>query len=246
MFVKWAETSSEIYIISIAVVIATTLKVVNIIPIQAINETEIILSLKLFVGIFSTAILLNILLLLIAFLFNFEIIQSIKLSFSVACQTWLKAILGIYIVSALVLSTLGSILPNGLIGNFMRTTYSSWILPIDKIAANWYLENKTALAFDINEQKPIFFLGVKDGVYYYDDEFDNCALKQKIIDSNLTDQQKQQTLIHKSLLRIDTNASESYRNYHWKVSSVRDMRFDYNTTLINNSFLKCDDINLTK
>lgn len=229
--------------ISIAVVIATTLKVVNIIPIQAINETEIILSLKLFVGIFSTATLLNILLLLIAFLFNFEIIQSIKLSFSVACQTWLKAILGIYIVSALVLSTLGSILPNGLIGNFMRTTYSSWILPIDKIAANWYLENKTTLAFDMNERKPIFFLGVKDGVYYYDDEFDNCALKQKIIDSNLTDQQKQQTLIHRSLLRIDTNSSESYRNYHWKVASVRDMRFDYNSTLINESILKCVDSN---
>ncbi len=232
--------------ISIAVVIATTIKIVNIIPIQAINETEIILSLKLFVGIFSTIILFNILLLLIAFLFNFEIIQSIKLSFSVACQTWLKAILGIYVISALVLSTLSSIFPNGLIGNFMGKTYSSWILPIDKIAANWYLENKTTLAFDMNERKPIFFLGAKDGVYYYDDEFNNCALKQKIINSNLTDQQKQQTLIHRSLLRIDTNSSESYRNYHWKVASVKDMRFDYNSTLINKTILKCDDGNMTK
>lgn len=232
--------------ISMAIAIATTIKVVNIIPIQAINETEIILSLKLFVGVFSTAILLNVLLLLIAFLFNFEIIQSLKLFFSILFHKWLKPIFGIYIISALVLSTLGSISPNGFIGDFMRGSYSSWIWQLDKSAANWYLDNKTTLAFDMNEQKPIFFLGVKDGVYYYDDEFDNCALKQKIIDSNLTDQQKQQTLIHRSLLRIDTNSSESYRNYHWKVASVRDMRFDYNSTLINKTILKCDDGNMTK
>lgn len=236
-------------VLSVAIIISTTLKVVNIMPIQIVNETEIILALKMIVAVFSPLIFFYFILitaLMIPYLADFKHMKFFLLS--VIYKPFKKVfVFGVLVITSL--NILGDIYPNTNISKITDTI----TLPFSKRTANWYLRNKVSLVYDKNIQKPILLLGVKDGLYYYDDEFANCKLQQKIKDLNLTIdskskelEEKKRSTIKNLLLHIDTNSSEIYREYNWKVASVRDMRFDYNTTLINESILKCDDTNLTK
>lgn len=230
-------------ILSMAIVVGTTLRVINIVPIQAVNETEILLSLKVFASLFILLILFYALIIYSSVrMAASSSFNNLKFYLSIMMHTWLKEVLIGYIVLAITFGILGNVFPH--MGDLVKK-YPILSLQVDRIAAEWYLENKTALIFDPELKKPILLLGIKDGVYYYDDEFNNCKLQQKFKDSNLTDSKKE-GIIHKSLLNIDTNTSEVYRKYNWKVGSLKDMKFDYNATLINESILKCNETNLSK
>lgn len=236
-------------VLSVAIIITTTLKVVNIMPIQVVNEAEIILALKMIVAVFSPFICLYFILIALMMIPYFADFKHMKFFLlSVIYKPFKKIfVFGVLVITSL--NILGDIYPNKKIKNLTDTI----TLPFSTRTANWYLKNKVSLVYDKNIQKPILLLGVKDGLYYYDDEFANCKLQQKIKDLNLTKnlsskeiEEKTRSTIKNLLLHIDTNSSETYREYNWKVASIKDMQFDYNITLINESILQCNDENKTK
>lgn len=223
--------------IYLALIFLVLYRIVSVIPLNVINESEIFLAVKLIlIAFFPMVALLALIsiptIALYGMIFremNYEVYKGIV----VICKI---LFFGYFIISAS-LSVLQLYYINT---KKILMNYSFWSYPFHEHIANWYLDNKVSLVFDKTINKPILLFGIKDGVYYFDDIFDNCKLKIALEDSNLTVVKKTEKL-KKLLLNIDNNSSTVYRNYNWKIKNIKELNFDYNNTLISQTILQCDN-----
>lgn len=99
---------------------------------------------------------------------------------------------------------------------------------IQNMVADFYINNKTSLVYDKYLQKPIIFLGIKDGVYYYYDTFKTNALK----DLNITNGWEKNKKIKSLILNINEENTAKLFQDPWKIENIKNINLDYNNTLI--------------
>lgn len=229
-------------ILSIAVIMFITLKIVNIIPLEVINENEVLLSIKMIITVLAPLILIYVFLLFILFIAYYFDFKQHKFFILTKVLSSTKIVVFFYFLVIINFNILGSIFP--LTAGKLIKEHQILALPFSETIVNLYISNKVSLVFDKTLSKPILYFGVKDGVYYYDDFFNRCNLQVAIKDSKIISISEQNKKIMTLLLDIDkdTNATK-YRNYSWKIANVKNLSFDYNDTLINQSILQCDDNN---
>ncbi len=212
-----------------SILVASIIKILNVYPYGLINDSEIFLAIKLFLAIFLAIFSIFILLGLLAIAVDYKFMiryQKINALFS------LKFILLSYLVFFSITTVLASLNINQ-----GEKRLQHFIPPMYAFVSDFYIDSKSLIVFDKNLSKPIIFLGVKDGLYYYYDEFNKDKLKENLKGLKFNNEIVKTKKIKKILLGIDVNSS-SLINGEYKVRSIKDLVFDYNNTLVNNLLTK--------
>lgn len=230
------KTFQFLSVIYIALALSVYYKVLYILPFNLIVESEIILVLKLTLGILISLFLIAAFMYgIIFFLALYPDLKIMKFRIKYIILPIVKFFFFVYLGLTAFINIWASIN----IFHNERNLLSSfnWIFPLYKVTALDYLRDKTRLVYDNGQSQPILYLGIKDNVYYYYDTFDACRLRNKVKDKNST--QDQFNEIKNLLLNSDQDSDKDYKLNGWKVKRSLDMSFDYNNTLIVQSILKC-------
>lgn len=217
-----------------ALTLGIIFEILNIIPYSLLDEHDIFLAIKLYIAV------------VIVFLFLSTIIYIVTLPFYIYDIVKLKYTIKYKTIPLLKKGALFYVLLTGVV-NFLAANNIIWseqtwikttqvIMPICRDITKYYLNQKTLLVYDRNLKKTILYVGTKDGIYYYYDQFKVKDLNaSKYCDNNSSSQLKQ------TLLGFDTNVKENYLESHWKINNIKDSSFDYNDTLVIQSILKCNN-----
>ncbi|MDD2828900.1 MAG: hypothetical protein PHW18_04930 [Sulfuricurvum sp.] len=204
-----------------SILVASILLILHTIPYSLINDSEILLSIKIFIAIFLSIFSIFA---VITFLMIYADSKS-KNSYS---KHNLLSVLKKTAVLLLIIYATSSIIAGA------NNNKNRKIFPIQNMVADFYIDNKTSLVYDKYLQKPIIFLGIKDGVYYYYDIFQTNSLK----DLNVTDEAEKSRQIKLLILNIyEENTTKLFQDT-WKIEKLTNINFDYNNTLIIQKMLQ--------
>lgn len=204
------------FVAYLSLVVGTVIRVLDLFPFNIISLNDVILAVKILLSVFlSTG---SLLLLFTAMIFYFgyrfpAFYSKYNIFFygSKVAKTYLIA----FSLFTLFSSFHYNVQPK--VENFFLANMYKW-------AANFYINSKTLIVYDYDFNKTIIFLDTKDRMYYYYDSFDINMTK---IDTNETEKIKEIILgTH------ETNNAKNLLHGHWKMNYIKELKFDYNDTLI--------------
>ncbi|MFA6630204.1 MAG: hypothetical protein WCS55_10640 [Sulfuricurvum sp.] len=204
------------FVAYLSLIVGTVIRVLDIFPLNIISLNDVILAVKILLSVFlSTG---SILLLLTAIIFYFgyrfpDFYSKYNIFF------YGPKIVKTYLIGFSLLT---------LFSSFHYNVYPKleniFLAHIYKWSANFYINSKTLMVYDYDFNKTIIYLDTKDRMYYYYDSFDINMTK---IDTNETEKIKEIILgTH------ETNNTKNLLHGHWKMNYIKELKFDYNDTLI--------------
>lgn len=208
----------------LSILIATVIKITAVIPLSLINDNEVLLTIKLVIGILLAIFSIFIVFVIIVIIIDAK--SGLYTKYNLLFSSKMLVISSLLIYS--VISILTSIYRNNTTQYFL----------IHNFAYNIYVDSKTSLVYDTYLHKPIIYLGSKDGVYYYNDSFNKEKLKNKLDKLHISKNNYNPILIKKVMLNIDQKDGDLFLNEPVKVENMKNMNFDYNNSLIINELFK--------